>query len=488
MNSASVGQSVTQTSDFLTASEQSRSREQSGIYYGWMMLLIAMAIAIASSPGQTFGVSIFIDSMRADLGLSHSQMGLAYTLGTLLGAGPIFWIGHQMDRHGLRRAGLVLTVVFGLVCIFMATVQSWLQVAVAFTLLRMLGPGAFSLLSANILPFWFSKKLGTVEGLRQTALALSMAFIPLFHFWLVQQFGWRMGYAVLGMLILGVLGPLMWKFFRNGPQDLRVRSQLDATTKCGAMGSSRNCSDDASLSRCGGQPGGSGEQHSRQSSEEPFEEFAGTLQSEPTRRQVDWGPESLTVGQTLRTRAFWIVTAGTSTFSMIMTGIFFSLTPLFSDRGFDAAAAATMLSVFAFSLAIHQVLGGWVADRVAANWQLAVGVLVFCLGLWQLSISHQISGILLTGALLGASQGIYMAASQPLWARFFGLANLGKLRGILMAINVAASSLGPLMVGFCRDQLGDFTPVLMLFAVLPLPLVAASLFVCKPTAGQSATV
>lgn len=50
------------------------------------MLLLAMGLAIASSPGQKFGVSIFIEPLRLELGLTHGQIGLAYTLCTLFGA------------------------------------------------------------------------------------------------------------------------------------------------------------------------------------------------------------------------------------------------------------------------------------------------------------------------------------------------------------------------------------------------------------------
>jgi len=38
------------------------------LFYGWVMLLLAMGLAIANSPGQTFGVSIFIEPMRLDFG------------------------------------------------------------------------------------------------------------------------------------------------------------------------------------------------------------------------------------------------------------------------------------------------------------------------------------------------------------------------------------------------------------------------------------
>jgi hypothetical protein len=46
------------------------------------MLPLATLALVASSPGQTFGVSIFNEPMRESLSLSHSQFAAAYMLGT----------------------------------------------------------------------------------------------------------------------------------------------------------------------------------------------------------------------------------------------------------------------------------------------------------------------------------------------------------------------------------------------------------------------
>jgi MFS transporter, OFA family, oxalate/formate antiporter len=85
------------------------------------------------------------------------------------------------------------------------------------------------------------------------------------------------------------------------------------------------------------------------------------------------------------------------------------------------------------------------------------------------------------GVLMGVSQGLYFGASHPLWARYFGRLHLDKIRGALMTINVAASSIGPLFAGLTRDAVGTFDPALLAFAVLPWPLAIASLWAVPPT-------
>lgn len=434
-----------------SAFEVEGPRVRNPVYYGWVMLALAMGLSIASSPGQTFGVSIFIEPMRLELGLSHGQMGFAYTLGTLLGAGPILWIGHQVDRLGLRRVTLRVVIAFGVACCLMGLVQNWLQTVFVFTLLRMLGPGALSLVSSNTLPLWFSRRLGTVEGFRQTAMAVAMAVIPPLNLWLVYQIGWRFGYLVLGISIMSVVGFVVWRWYRGSPEEMgleidgiRSRWTSVATSRNDLMGNSRDL-DSSTFSQ----------------------------------------PTGFTIAETIRTASFWIVLPGTALFGLIQTGIFFCLTPILDEFHLNDGMAATVLAIFAVSLAVHQVIGGRLADQFQAKWLLAAGMCLFAAGLGCLAMFRDSTGVLIAGCLLGAGQGIYFSSAQPLWARYYGTKHLGKLRGVLMATNVALSSVGPFLVGLCFDAWGSFLPILSLFALLPVSFAVASLFVNAPPSSAA---
>ena len=84
------------------------------LFFGWIMLPVVLAIQVATSPGQTFGVSIFNPHIRADLGLSHSEISGAYMVGTLLASLPMVYIGLLMDRYGPRRILFVIVILFGI--------------------------------------------------------------------------------------------------------------------------------------------------------------------------------------------------------------------------------------------------------------------------------------------------------------------------------------------------------------------------------------
>jgi len=132
--------------------------------------------------------------------------------------------------------------------------------------------------------------------------------------------------------------------------------------------------------------------------------------------------------------------------------VFFCLTPILAEFHLHEGMAATMLAAFAISLAMHQVIGGPLADQLEAKWLLAVGMCLFAAGLGCMTVFRDSSGVLVAGCLLGAAQGIYYSSAQPLWARYYGTKHLGRLRRILMATMVATSSIGPFLVRTCVDS------------------------------------
>ncbi|MEX2171517.1 MAG: MFS transporter [Pirellulales bacterium] len=406
-------------------------------FYGWVMLPLTMAALIASSPGQTFGVSILNEPMRLSIGLTHGQLAAAYMLGTLLGAVPIAFVGSLMDRYGPRKAMLAAVSLFMLACWAVASAQGWYTLVIAFFLLRTLGPGALAFLSGNTLPFWFERRLGTVEGLRQLGMAISMAVIPTMNLYLIQSWGWRGAYAFLGVGIWVILFPAVFFLFRDHPSD--IGQSID-----------------------GHSPPSSGE-------------------VERTGTSISWG---LTLAEALRTSTFWIVAGGTALFASIQTAIFFCLVPILHECNLSDSNAATMLTVYAASYAAMQLLGGTLADYVRASVLLCIGLIGLSISMLVLTLATSSSLAYLSGAVLGGAQGIYFGASHPLWARYFGRDHLGKIRGLLMTMIVASSSFGPLFAGIMKDWLGDFTIPLATFTLAPLPLAVLSLWVSKPFAAS----
>ena len=151
-----------------------------------------------------------------------------------------------------------------------------------------------------MLPFWFERRLGMVEGIRQLGMAGAMLFIPAINLALITSWGWRGAYAILGGAVWCTLFPLFFYLFRNRPEDVGQRMDGDAT-------------------------------------------IAGD-EEEPAADAAWWG---LTLEEAVRTFSFWVVTAGIAMFALIHTAVFFCLVPIFQERGLSSQEAAAAMTAFA---------------------------------------------------------------------------------------------------------------------------------------------
>ena len=149
------------------------------IYYGWLIVPVSILGSFATSPGQTYMVSIFNPSFRNALSLNLSQLTGAYMLGTILASLPQPYIGYWSDRVGIRRMLILVLILFSLACVFIAQVNSLFMLTLAFFFLRMFGQGALELLSTNMLPMWFRERLGRVSGINNVVVRLLIGTVPI---------------------------------------------------------------------------------------------------------------------------------------------------------------------------------------------------------------------------------------------------------------------------------------------------------------------
>ncbi len=133
-------------------------------FHGWRVVGLSAVALGATAPGQTAAVSAFIDPMITDLGITRSQMSLAYLTGTLAGAAMMPWVGRAVDRYGVRRTMAAVGLVFGGVLLALATVSSLVGLTAGFVGIRMAGQGALGLAATTVTALWFARRRGFAIG------------------------------------------------------------------------------------------------------------------------------------------------------------------------------------------------------------------------------------------------------------------------------------------------------------------------------------
>ncbi len=384
-------------------------------------------------PGQTAGVSLFTPSFETALNLTRTQQTGAYALGTFLASLVMTYVGAQMDRFGIKRIMGIVTVIFGLVCVYTGFVSGFWTLFIAFLFLRMFGQGALSLLSSNTAAMWFDKNLGFANGVMGVGFSLASAGAPPLIFWLINLVGWRLTYPILGGIVVAVMLPLILFLYINRPEE--VGQQLDGIPAAPNL-------DTASQ-----------------------ETFTGL---------------QFTLPQAMRTPAYWIIAAMMFAVSMIGTAVAFNSLFLFVELGLTEAQTVSVLAMVGLTGAIAQLPAGWLADRLPLRWLIVVSMVGQTAALILLLFVGSIELATIYAIFYGIVGSLYNGVVGPLWARYFGREHLGKIRGSIFTAQVAGSSLGPFVMGALFDLTGSYTPSITLFIGIYAVFVLLTPFAKRP--------
>jgi len=158
-----------------------------------------------------------------DFGWSDREIGANGQI--LLGA---FFISYGLaniflsplaERFGPKRSVILAIALFSGVTILSAPLGSSLLALVLLRLLLGLSQGIHLPMISLIVSRWFPlEERSRANALWLLGLLLELAISPLLVVWLVNAFGWRLAFAVLGISSLLVAIPLMVKFVQDSPQ------------------------------------------------------------------------------------------------------------------------------------------------------------------------------------------------------------------------------------------------------------------------------
>lgn len=405
------------------------------VFYGYIMLPMAMLLQIGTSPGQTFAVSAFTPALLESLSLSEGQLALAYMLGTLFAAVPLSVVGPLSDRMGLRWTTILASVALAATCYFASTVDGFYGIFAAFFLLRFLGQGSLSLLSSNTTAMWFRNRIGRVSAIMSIGTAAAFAWVPQWLSQSIAAYGWRWTYQAIAACVLVGLVPMLFLFYRNRPED--VGQSLDGV---------------------------------RRDRIDPAKPTALKLDSEI----------SLSLSEALKTKSFFIIGLTSAVWAMIGTGVVFYLFTLCQDRGYADDTAANLFKTFGLCMLVMQFGGSIAADYLALNRLLGIGATMLAAGLVALRWGDSVLAMHGFALLFGGGQGLLIAVSGVVWVRYYGREHLGSIRGAVWCATVAGSGCGPLIMGQIKDRMMTYDPAIVVFLLLMIPLAFASWWIRPP--------
>jgi hypothetical protein len=91
-------------------------------------------------------------------------------------------------------------------------------------------------------------------------------------------------------------------------------------------------------------------------------------------------------------------------------------------------------------------------------------------------------------ALVGLTSGSFRVIDSVVWAKYYGRAHLGSIKGATMLGVIGATALGPYPLGLSYDALGSYNYALNGLVILPVALGVVAFFINrpqKPGSGQN---
>lgn len=340
-----------------------------------------------------YGLPFFYDFMVTEFGWSRTTVTSGNAFGKIV-VGPLFGFlaGWIIDRFGPRRLMMAGILMGGLALVGLSQVSA-LWMFYFFYLFNALGYVCGGPLPNQVLlSRWFDKARGKAMGFAYLGIGIGGAVVPQLARWLAGWLGWHAALASLGLLMIAIAFPLVW-FVKDAPEGY-------------------------------------------------------------ARQNVEPAPP---IGEILKSRAFYLLAIGSMCSIGAVGGtnqhlkLFLSL-----DQGHSQAQAANVISLVLTSSIIGRLLMGWLADRFPKKYVMILIYAMVSAAIPLLYFASAPGMIYVFAIVFGIAFGGDYMIIPLMAAELFGLKVMGRVMGIILTADGLAEALSPMLVGYLRDQSGNY--------------------------------
>lgn len=422
------------------------------LFYGWVIWLFSTLGFLMSVPGQTMGMAVFTDPLIEALGLSRTQLSVAYFFGTVGSALFLTQGGRWFDRLGARTVVVGASMALGatLVAIsLMSEISAWASrtsgigmawfsfplILLGYFGVRFTGQGLLTSASRNVLVLWFERRRGLVSGMRGIFVSLGFSLAPLLLAFMIDAFTWRVALIVLALMVGVVFAALALAFLRDSPES------------CGLLPDGRA-------------------------------PVAGDAEAPPD--------TSRPLREVIVTPVFWVYALSLAMHALFVTAVTFHIVSIFAEAGRSRDEALSYFFPTAVVTTSVNLLVSWLADRHLLKRYLMIMLAGFLGGAWGLVNLDQAWGYWLTIGGLGTGAGCWGMLSNLAFVRLFGRRHLGEIAGFNTSVTVFASAIGPVLFSLAGDLFGTYRAAYMLCGALVVMLLIAAIAVPQHETPPSA--
>jgi MFS family permease len=416
-----------------------RRQDDQSIFYGWYLVALTV-FTLTIVQGPVFqGLGVFLVALERHFGWSRTTLSLAFSLSRAEGAllGP--FEGYFTDRLGTRRMVFIGLIVLSLGLIGFGLIQGLISFYIAFLVIFAgTSIGGFLPLMAAI-NHWFVRRRAAAMAIGMIGINAGGMLVPILA-WAVTTFGWRETVFGLAFIIAMLTVPIT-KLIRNRPEEYGLRPDGDPPHDLQAKG----------------------------------DYSEGDKAAEP----------NFTVGEALRTSAFWIITAAHGVSAIAAATVSVHIIPAITDMGASLSIAALVVMTYTITGMLFQLVAGFLGDRVRKPPAIAAFIAIQGTGMLIAALIRTVPGAFLFAILYGIGFGGRIPLLTAIRGDYFGRKAFATILGVSFAPMNIAQMGAPVLAGYFFDTRGSYTLPFAALAILNFVGCGLILFVRKPEFANS---
>jgi MFS family permease len=383
---------------------------------------------------QAYGLGVFVTPMTAELGWSRTEISLGQTLSTAVSGVIGLFLGGLLDRRGGRALTVWGALLAGVGFILLGQVHTlWQYYAVKAGVLTLGMAGMGGMVANVVVSNWFVRRRGRAIAITAMGTSFAAIIVPSLAAQMIDAFGWRTAWAVLGVAVWVFVIPPAALIMRRRPEDHGlVPDGSYVAPRAGDRLAAQRAAVDG----------------------------------------VRW-----TRRQAMRTPALWMLILTFGLGSMGFGAMLLHLIPFLTDSGYSRVEAAGAFSMLGVSGLISKPVWGIIADRIPSRFAAAAEFALLGVGVFFISIAPTLPLMYAAIFTMGVGVGGVITLQETVWADYFGRITLGTVRSVGRPFTIVSSAGGPVLAGLAYDLNNSYQVAFMVF----IALRSRSLILLTPT-------
>ena len=366
-----------------------------------------IGLTLALAYGIWYSYSVILVALLAEFGWSRSVLAGAFSVFTVVHGGLNPWIGALCARAGGLRVMACGGAAMGLTLFADSFISTPLGLYLGFGVATALAVAAAGWIPALVyVQREYQDRLGLSIGIISAGVGVGMLLVVPLAQVLIDAFGWRTAFRVLGLISVAWIVPSSLWLMRQPRREAENRGQS------------------------------------------------------PIRQNQEKSGSDPTLAQAMRTQPFWLLVAAFFFGNLCSQTLHVHQVAYLVDHGLAAIVAASVVGVVGLSSIAGKIGGGWLSDRIEREIVYVAGIAIMsasALVLLALGAAPTALGAYGYAVLLGVGYSATASLIPAMVSDRFSGAHFGAIVGVGLMGSAAGSALGPLIAGRLYDLTGSYT-------------------------------